>query len=1258
MRKKLKKLLALAICLVVATSFAANIPGLQNVIQVKASYFKTWYSVTLDEIKWSFYGKNYIDGRPFEVELIEAELLNNTLTDITIPDCAGPYNITYIPKDLFKGNTTIKNVILGDNITYIENYAFNGCSNLLSVKTKSHNNAIKVGVAAFTNCEKLNEVDFKIGYLYANAFSKCTSLKQINDFQGDSIGMECFYESGLEQIHFSDEISSLSIYYDAFKKSQLTSIEIPCDVALYGGAFGSCPNLKTMEFYGNVVCYGKTDNTVFENSFIREYDKDYNLLEKTIVFHSDVEFTDYFSSQDGDFNSNRGGDFLNCTGLSKVVFKGKATVAPYTFRGCENLKDIVFEGDAVLGDSAFLGAVKLKSTMTFKGNVSSSHYPFDGSTITDVNFEPQKEASVNCSFRYRVEKIKYGPLVTSINGTIDESAQVKQIIFLNPNITPNSSYGKYATLNLNDKKTSYHEVYGYSSINPTYRYIEQWASNNSATFSNLVSQQGFEIIDKLKFYGAANKENIDLSNLTVKYICALSKDGEQETISYSKDNRDCNGYVVNTDHLNDVLTPGTYKYPVSYSGNTCWGTIVVEDIVPTQLDVEWDEDYINELVVGQDLSLQDVVSGVAITYNNGDTKTFGKDQLENMSVTSGSSISLVNKKTEKGINTFKIVYKETSEYETETEIETHKDFLIKENYITKISANVSEKERYVGDTVSIDDFEVLATYKYNEDPTVEHKLKPTSVENTVLTVSGSNIVKVNYNTFSENVTVSAIEVCPAKIVAAFDKNNAYIDGQTKYDLDAFNVAVTYNNGDSKDNYEQKNLSLTEDNCVVEELLRTSSEATVILKYTENGVTVESQEIVVPITEKKPTSLNVVSNIDSMVEGSEFDKSNITSIEITYNNGNTEVQDSSLIDYANLSISHDAIVANQKNTITVTYLGVKATIDVVGTAKTVNRIEAVYVGEPIIVGNYFDAADVEFTLYYNNGQSEVISTGFVVKDADRQVVKAGPNEVYVYYDAMYTTITVPGIASDIIPTNTLNPVPTSTTGSGISPTELPLANNEQTMAPAATTTAPTTTETTAPAATTTAPTAATTTAPTATTNIATNNIPGALSTSFNIISNHKLIKLSGDLNSKVFTNKKIEITIDATNANDIQYQIITGKNALSDSGWKNVSGSKITVNKTTKACVIYFRYKDATGNIVNTHTCYFTIDKQKAKVNVKNGKTYKTGFKLKFSDASGINSAKLDGKRIKNNTKITKKGLHKIVVLDAAGNKKIVKFRVQ
>lgn len=77
------------------------------------------------------------------------------------------------------------------------------------------------------------------------------------------------------------------------------------------------------------------------------------------------------------------------------------------------------------------------------------------------------------------------------------------------------------------------------------------------------------------------------------------------------------------------------------------------------------------------------------------------------------------------------------------------------------------------------------------------------------------------------------------------------------------------------------------------------------------------------------------------------------------------------------------------------------------------------------------------------------------------------------------------------------------------------------------------------------------------------------------------------------------------------------------------------------------------------TLTFTVDRTKPKTNVKNNKTYKSGKKITFSDkTSGIKSAKLDGKAVKNGKVVKKKGSHKLVLTDRAGNKKTVKFRIR
>ena len=59
------------------------------------------------------------------------------------------------------------------------------------------------------------------------------------------------------------------------------------------------------------------------------------------------------------------------------------------------------------------------------------------------------------------------------------------------------------------------------------------------------------------------------------------------------------------------------------------------------------------------------------------------------------------------------------------------------------------------------------------------------------------------------------------------------------------------------------------------------------------------------------------------------------------------------------------------------------------------------------------------------------------------------------------------------------------------------------------------------------------------------------------------------------------------------------------------------------------------------------------------KAYKKGLTLQFADnATGIKSAKLDGKEIPNGYTIKKKGTHKLVLKDFAGNSKTYKIKIK
>ncbi len=72
-----------------------------------------------------------------------------------------------------------------------------------------------------------------------------------------------------------------------------------------------------------------------------------------------------------------------------------------------------------------------------------------------------------------------------------------------------------------------------------------------------------------------------------------------------------------------------------------------------------------------------------------------------------------------------------------------------------------------------------------------------------------------------------------------------------------------------------------------------------------------------------------------------------------------------------------------------------------------------------------------------------------------------------------------------------------------------------------------------------------------------------------------------------------------------------------------------------------------------------IDTKKPTVTgVKNEKVYRKTVTIKFKDkGSGIKSAKLNGKKIKTGKKVKKVGKYKLVVIDKAGNKTTVRFRI-
>ena len=133
------------------------------------------------------------------------------------------YNITDIADDAFKGNSTIKTVIVSNGITTIGNYAFYNCKNLENVTLP--NTILKIGKYAFAKCPKLKKV----------VMSKNCYEWGVGIFSDDK---------ALSQITLGSKLAKVPD--KAFLNcKKLKSVKIPGTVTQIGkSAFYNCSNLK------------------------------------------------------------------------------------------------------------------------------------------------------------------------------------------------------------------------------------------------------------------------------------------------------------------------------------------------------------------------------------------------------------------------------------------------------------------------------------------------------------------------------------------------------------------------------------------------------------------------------------------------------------------------------------------------------------------------------------------------------------------------------------------------------------------------------------------------------------------------------------------------------------------------------------------------------------------------------------------------------------------------------------------------------
>ena len=298
---------------------------------------------------------------------------NNGVKRITYTD-----DVTSISQFATYNNKSLLEVNISSTVTSIEDYAFQGCSNLTSINFTNNSNVKSIGSYAFTNCESLTNVTIPEGVtnIGEHTFDGCIALTSITIPEGvTSIGDHAFQGcSALTSIVIPSTVTSIGDY--AFANcSALTSITIPEGVTEIGdNTFANCglttlnipSTVTSISKYAFAGCNKLTSITIPEG--VTNIDEGAftgcSSLTSIIIPSTVISIGDYA--------------FQGCSALTSITIpEGVTSIGNYIFNACTSLTSVTIpEGVTSIGDRAFSTCTSLTSVTIPEGVTSIESYAF------------------------------------------------------------------------------------------------------------------------------------------------------------------------------------------------------------------------------------------------------------------------------------------------------------------------------------------------------------------------------------------------------------------------------------------------------------------------------------------------------------------------------------------------------------------------------------------------------------------------------------------------------------------------------------------------------------------------------------------------------------------------------------------------------------------------------------------------------------------------------------------------------------------
>lgn len=955
-----------------------------------------YHSIEIDGVIWKYalFQEN-INQNPKHQNLDEEDVttcvkvrLENTngQTEITIPDTIEGYPVYRVEQGDGIIGSKVKVLNIPITVEWIEDKAFWNWISLKEVKFLDKGNTSStgkeipeekmyfyhVGDEAFSCCESLvdiplketifSEEDVNIG---EGIYSNCIGLEKVSiTSTGEKayIPQRTFQNCNLEDgIQISNNIKELTIGDYGFRDCKIKKLEIPCDCFLGTEAFSQNKELFTVEFKGNVQSKGER---IFKGSFNTNHNTKLIFLGENVklethaLAYSGVNFLSFLNPNG---TIQLGYHCIRESQIENIEFKNKNVVIKEggIESTNEKLSKITFGNSDTtrISDGAFYSFLSFCEDKPFP---SIKEIEFQCRNVIYENLSGYLTQELKKSKVFEDRRIIYGikvEQVTGVQGTF--LSKFAEVYIENP---------------MTEHEVVFHgfnpRIYGYSrhkEISPDFTEIQKRGLSITYEDPEIINTKGIDL-NKLHVYTelkTGNRVEIPTGKIVGEEDIPKPKTEEGYLLQYGENIFNYEGIMPIKIYYQD--TSDDLELPV----------------VPkkeNEIQVEWSKSYVNNLIEGQNIDVEQLVEKVKIYSNDG--SCIEKD---------ASVLELVNKKVVKGENNIVVYLKGNREIRDSVQC------VGKDNQIQRVVASYSEREVYLGDKVELDKINLRAVYTF-EDENKNTNLPCKKISKTTFDLEGKNIIRVYYT--EEMYSDMEVQVKVPKTVKV---EAAYKEGYPCYGIheeikqEAIEIFVTLENQKVLTN------SQLEEPFIINILSYSGKDITATITY--KGI--KSNQFKIPLLENKITSISPILSKESVLEGSLIGRELISYLRFSYENGTSELVKLDDLDQTQLQISEGYLaVARQWNIITITYMGIKCKAEVWGEEDNAIVLDVQYLGRDIEVGKSIHLEDCKVYLVKKSGKKILLTDGITI--INPVISKAGENVIYFCYGVFQGSVKVNGI----------------------------------------------------------------------------------------------------------------------------------------------------------------------------------------------------------------------------------------------------------